>query len=341
MGRTAMSTTVIDQLPVIGPNEAREMDAQLAQGATALTAETLLRNLLEGGGADALQAAGAIKATMHLRRVADCMIAQIYVKVKQTKCYLGLPYRNKEGEPATCRRLEDYCEAYLGKSYRRCQELERNLTLLGSELYESAEEIGFSARDYNALNALPADDQEAVRVALSGDDTGRSLQLLGDLIARQYAEKRQMQDGIRMLEGERDQARLDYDVVTKLLGESKTKVRKLENGDLKPLALDLAIAGWPGAAGFLIGEIRKNLTQIGLMIQSAEQFPFPEPETPEADVHQRAMRLLYDALSAPLNNLGLEVQGVAGHLERIVGALAYPEADGGYGVGRQGGEVLA
>lgn len=343
MGRTAIARTVIDQLPVIGPNEAREIDAGLQEGAAGLTAETMLRNLLEGGGEDALRAAGAIQATMHLRRVGDCMIAQIYAKVKQSKCYIGLPYRNEDGEPTTCRSLEEYCKAFIGKSYNRCQELERNLALLGSELYESAQEIGFSARDYNALKALPADDQEAVRVALTSATPDQALEVLCELVARQSQEKRQMQSGITVLEGERDAARADYDVVTKLLGAESAKVRKLERGDLKPLALDQAMAGWPGAAGALLGAVRANLTQIGLMIQSAEQLPFPAEGTPEADAHQRGMRLLYDALAAPLSDLQLEVQGIAGHLERMVGAFAYPEAvDGaGYGVGRQAGEVLS
>jgi hypothetical protein len=51
--------------------------------------------------------------------------------------------------------LDEFCRAYLGKSYNRCLELSQNLNLLGEELYESTQKIGFRARDYAALRALP------------------------------------------------------------------------------------------------------------------------------------------------------------------------------------------
>lgn len=49
-------------------------------------------------------------------------------------------------------------------------QLADNLNLLGPELYEQAEKIGFKARDYQALKALPSDEQEIVKQALEAQN---------------------------------------------------------------------------------------------------------------------------------------------------------------------------
>ena len=325
MGRHA--STAVQPISLIGPNEAVAIDAKATQAGAMATADTLLRELLEGGAADALIAVGRIQAATVAAAIADAVIADAYDKVAKSGAYKGLPYRDKDGAAATVSSLDEFCQVFLGHSARRCRQLAANRALVGADLYEAAAAVGFRNQDYTALRALPADDQEAVRLALAEEDKDRALEVLSDLVTRQATQKAAFEDAARVAQGERDEARRDYEAASALLGQSKAKIRRMEGGDLRPLRLDEQMAQWPAGCGALIGEIRRHLTQIGLIIQSAEQLPIPEAGTPEADIHSRAMRLLFDSLSAPLSDLASEVSGVDNHLNRIVGAFAYPGED--------------
>ena len=61
--------------------------------------------------------------------------------------------------------------------------------LLGGDLYEAAERIGFRNQDYRALKALPADDQEVIKQAMAADDRDQVLDLLQEMAARHASEK--------------------------------------------------------------------------------------------------------------------------------------------------------
>jgi hypothetical protein len=85
--------------------------------------------------------------------------------------------------------LEEFCRVFLGKSYTRCFELAKNLELLGTDLYEAAEAIGFRARDYRALKALPADEQAIIQQAIQTQDREQVIELLQDMALKHKEER--------------------------------------------------------------------------------------------------------------------------------------------------------
>ncbi len=117
--------------------------------------------------------------------------------------------------------LEEFCRVKLGKSYRRLQELSQNLNMLGSDLYESAEKIGFRAKDYRALKALPAEEQEVVKQALASEDKDEVLGILEDMVARHVAEK-------KAAKKEKEGLQADLAARDKLLGDRSAKLEKTE-----------------------------------------------------------------------------------------------------------------
>ncbi|MBS0212341.1 MAG: hypothetical protein JSR26_04055 [Proteobacteria bacterium] len=130
-------------------------------------------------------AAGRLQAAMVSATVAQRMIAEVYSSLAKSKTYEGLPYTKPNGESATVASLDDFCEVFLGRSKRRCQELAANLDTLGTELYDAAERIGLGQRDYNALKALPADEQKVIKQALAeGADKPAVVGLLAGLVER-------------------------------------------------------------------------------------------------------------------------------------------------------------
>ncbi|MBC7162724.1 MAG: hypothetical protein H5U26_11550 [Immundisolibacter sp.] len=128
---------------------------------------------------------GRIQAALVNATVAERIVAESYRAVAKSKSYEGLPYHTPDGEARHVASLDEFCQAFFGRSKRRCQELATNLEALGAELYEAGEHIGLGQRDYNALRALPADDQAVVKAALAeGSDKSAVLDLLNELASR-------------------------------------------------------------------------------------------------------------------------------------------------------------
>lgn len=68
-------------------------------------------------------------------------------------------------------------------------QLAYNLNLLGPELYEQAEKIGFKVRDYQALKALPSDEQEIVKQALEAQNKESAVDLMQEMALKHKKEK--------------------------------------------------------------------------------------------------------------------------------------------------------
>lgn len=142
---------------------------------------------------EGIKAAGHIEALEFMRSVADVALAQRFIQVRGSKTYKDLPYRDKDGRICHTETLEDFCQAFLGKSYRRCMELAQNYHLLGKGLYEQAQVVGFKARDYKALQALPAEDQDVIKEALESESREQVLDILQELAVRNAAERESSQ----------------------------------------------------------------------------------------------------------------------------------------------------
>lgn len=138
---------------------------------------------------EVLKQVGRVEGLGFLQRVTDLAIAKTYDELKKSKKYKGLPYKDQNGKLQHVADLEEFCRAFLGKTYSRCQQLSQNLSLLGEELYEQAEQIGFTARDYQALKALPADEQEIVKQAIATEDKEQVIDLLQEMAVKHKADK--------------------------------------------------------------------------------------------------------------------------------------------------------
>lgn len=166
------------------------------------------------GMTNAIMDAGRIQALSFIATVSDVAIAQTFTNIKKTKGYIGSPYHDESGNLRHVADLEEFCRAFLKKSYRRCMELADNLQLLGSELYEHAEQIGFRARDYQALKALPADEQAIIRQAIESSDREQVLELMQEMALKYVREKDD-------LTKRSENAEADRDAVHEVLGKEK------------------------------------------------------------------------------------------------------------------------
>ncbi len=170
--------------------------------------------------AELYKALGRIEATEFFRKISDVVAAQTFTEIRTGKKYKGLPYRGPDGITRRVGDFEEFCRVFLGKSYNRCLELANNLHTLGADLYESAERVGFKARDYQALKALPQDEQDIVKQALAADSKDQVLDILQDLAARHQSERAAAKKQAEDMKG-------DLDARDTLLAEKSEKLDKV------------------------------------------------------------------------------------------------------------------
>ncbi len=138
---------------------------------------------------EAAKTVGQIEASLFYATVADKVIVETFLKLKKNKAYRTLTVKGPDGKPRRVADLEEFCEHFLGRSARRVQELASQYQMLGADLYEQAQLIGFRNQDYRALKSLPAEDQEVIKQAMQTDDRDQVLDLLQEIAARHASEK--------------------------------------------------------------------------------------------------------------------------------------------------------
>ena len=302
------------------PAASRALVERAAAGAAELDVQRMTADRLAQY-MPAIQAAERIRTAEFFRSVGDLLIAQTFAERRKAKDYMGMPYRDASGDLRRVGDLDEYCRVFLGRSYSRCTELADNLHTLGPDLYERAQEIGWRAKDYRALRALPADDQAAVREALDSDDRDAALTVLSDLVARQQQARETAERGREKAEAERDETAANYEAATTIIGEREAELRRLKGqGKLPPPALDAAIADWGPSATYCLGEAKRWLVQLGHLLEQAARLE-PAGDT-EADISawQKALALVDDAAGPGLVELGDMVGALTDQLDAGVSA---------------------
>lgn len=166
-----------------------------AQGLPAMLAETQQLTIAQAAvleAEEALKMIGRIEASDFFATIAEKMIAETAISLKKNKKYKGLSYRDRNGNLQQVATFEEFCEYKLGKKQRRIYQLIDNYNLLGPELYEQAELLGFRQRDYEALKALPSDDRQLIAQAIEEENLDKALDLMQTMAAKHQREKEQL-----------------------------------------------------------------------------------------------------------------------------------------------------
>lgn len=137
--------------------------------------------------------AGRIESMLFLRSVADRVVAETFIQIREGKKYKDLLADDGNGNLRPVADLPEACDRLFGKSYRTCAELAQNYELLGSDLYDKAQQIGLQTKDYRAIRALPADDQalvqQTIETAADREDVADLISEIVERNARKLAEK--------------------------------------------------------------------------------------------------------------------------------------------------------
>jgi hypothetical protein len=138
---------------------------------------------------------GRIETAHFYETVSSRIMAESYVRARVVIGELGsVACADASGRAKHVSSLEEFCQVQLGISQRRCQQLVSNMAVLGPELYDRAEQVGFKARDYQALKALPMDAQAAVKLALESGEKEAAIDLVYDFAERLAAAQKHSQE---------------------------------------------------------------------------------------------------------------------------------------------------
>lgn len=138
----------------------------------------------------AMQDIGSMRALDFIGKISARASVEIYLRQKKTKAYRAINHLNADGKTEKISDLDTFCELYLGKTARTIRDQAANYHLLGPDLFEVSERLGFRGKDYTALKALPADDQEVIKQAMSPEaDRDQVIDLLQEMAARHASEK--------------------------------------------------------------------------------------------------------------------------------------------------------
>lgn len=170
---------------------------------------------------------GRLEAMDFIATVANSAILAIYENVKKSKAWRLLRnHNNCDGR--NFESLAEFCEVKLGKSYRRLQELASARNAIGQEAFEQAERLGLHQRDYNAIKALPAPDQELVRRAVEeAQSRDEVLDLLQELAARHATEKATFAKQVDEAKKEHAATTKRLEVVTKQKETAEAKAARI------------------------------------------------------------------------------------------------------------------
>ena len=190
------------------------------------------------------QLVGSAQAFEFISTVVNSAKICQFEKVKKSKAwrYLANP---KSSTGQKFETVDEYCRVAFGKSYTRMQELSANFRLMGEEAFEQAGNLGLQQRDYNAIKALPAPDQELVRRAVEeAKSRDEVLDLLQELAARHAKEKEAFTQQAEEAKQERAATLKRLEVVTRQKEAAEEKAARIA-----VLPPDEALAGLLHEAG--------------------------------------------------------------------------------------------
>ncbi len=179
--------------PIAAPETLPALDAAvIAEECQALT-EVAARDQLQSSSLEVGKIVGRIESALFQTTVSEKIIAESFIQLREGKKYKDLEFLDAQGNRTRVSDLEEACELLFGKSYKTCSRIAQKYESLGPELFESAERLGLRRKDYQALQALPSDDQALIKTTIAeATDRDSVTDLIGELTerhAKKLAEK--------------------------------------------------------------------------------------------------------------------------------------------------------
>lgn len=193
---------------------------------------------------DVLMAIGQIQAFNNMRKYVTVTEIITFKKIKESKQYKGLVYKNEKGESVTVTDLKDVCEVFFGRSYEAMTQDLNNLESFGAEFLESSQNMGLGYRDLRKLRQLPEESRQLVINSEEVDlgDKEAVKELIEDLNFKQVTEISALEAKVKEAESTVEAVRENSAIKQKELDQVKEieAKRRFSQEPWKHQTLDLA-----------------------------------------------------------------------------------------------------
>lgn len=168
---------------------------------------------------------GRIEAADFFSNICDSIKLAAFESAKKSKAYKNFTNPKTKMHFSSC---AEFCEVALGATYQRFHQLAQNRNTVGQELFEKSEKIGLRQVDYNALKAMPAEEQAVIKQAIDqGESLDSVLVMFQDFAARSQRQREALNKKLEDTEASLVAAR-------RVVGEKETTITGLQ----EKLALD-------------------------------------------------------------------------------------------------------
>lgn len=217
--------------PTIDLHDAPAINEQaVSEGQSALTEAAVLART-QSSALEVGRLLGRIEHATFSATVAQKVIAESFIQLREGKKYKDLTITDESGETRRVADFEEACRHLFGQSYRTCLESAQNFEALGGELYEQALKLGLRTKEYRAIRALPDDDKTLISEAIAAaSDREAVADLIGELTERHAAKLSEKEKALQDAKDAADAKDRLMEKVRERANDAEEKLAKYEAG---------------------------------------------------------------------------------------------------------------
>lgn len=129
---------------------------------------------------------GRVETAEFYQTISDSIKLSAYDSARNSKAYKKLINPKTKTYFGN---IEEFCQVVLGNGAERMRQISGNRNIVGQDLFERSERLGLRQTDYNAIKALPHDDQALIQQAIATESRDDVFGLLQEFAARSQREK--------------------------------------------------------------------------------------------------------------------------------------------------------
>ena len=234
---------------------------------------------------------GQIEAFDFINKLTTVSSLKILQKIKETKSFRGLVYKNESGELLTVSSWDEFCTNKLNTPRTTIDERLVNLNQLGEAFFEASQKIGLGYRELRKLRQLPAEQQRQVmeNEAIEAGDKDAVRELIDELNA-------QHQKDLKAAKGEKAELEQQLKVARQMRDESQAEANKfredIASRKFNPDAWKSDVSSMVLTIATLEGEILQRLAKLSAVREKIANCDTDETLAKDGATYQAAMTYL-------------------------------------------------
>lgn len=150
---------------------------------------------------------------------------KLFDEIKESNKYKDLAITGPDGNLATARSLEEFCDLVFGVPYINMYEGSRNMAALGAASFESANRMGLNRKQLRLIRSLPDAQRTAVAEAIQAESKAEVVAIIEDLAAQLAQAKEDITDALYKAADDKELIANKDERINKL----NTKLKRIDN----------------------------------------------------------------------------------------------------------------